>query len=200
MLQTPTIANLTPDIIFFNGASISHSSRKKSMVALVSMKSEYIAATNVAQEAVFLHKLYTSIADKPIDFPTKLLTDSEAALNHTKSNVNHVRTDHIDTRFHPIRGVHAAGLIELEHIPASEQAADILKKPPGITKQQNMQKQSGFFISPLFPSKRHPAGSDISLSHDSTLFHFQSFALLITLLKLHFLFYPLSLFNFAIFI
>ena len=69
-----------------------------------------------------------------MESPTTIFTDSEAALNHTKNNVNHSRTKHIDTRYHYIREVHAAGLIDLQHIPASEQAADVLTKPLGPTK------------------------------------------------------------------
>ena len=121
-------------LALMNGGSISHSSAKQSITALSSMESEYIGGTNAAQEVIFLRKLYTSITGKRIDTPTPIYTDSEAALNHTKNNVNHSRTKHIDTRYHYIREVHAAGLINLQHIPAAEQAADVLTKPLGPTK------------------------------------------------------------------
>jgi hypothetical protein len=117
-----------------NGGSISHSSSKQSITALSSMECEYIGGTNAAQEVVFLRKLYSSITGKEIDTPTPIYTDSEAALNHTKNNVNHQRTKHIDTRYHYIREVQAAGLINLQHIPATEQAADVLTKPLSPTK------------------------------------------------------------------
>jgi hypothetical protein len=121
-------------LALMNGGSISHSSSKQSITALSSMECEYIGGTNAAQEVVFLRKLYTSLTGKRINIPTPIFTDSEAALNHTKNNVNHSRTKHIDTRYHYIREIHTAGLIDLQHIPASEQAADILTKPLGPTK------------------------------------------------------------------
>jgi hypothetical protein len=120
-------------IFFFNNGDISHSSGKQPITALSSMESEYIELTNAAQEAIFLRKLYASIVSN-INVPTTILTDSEAALHHTKNNVKHSRTKHIDTRFHYIREVHAANQVDLQHIPATEQAADILTKPLGITK------------------------------------------------------------------
>jgi hypothetical protein len=97
---------------FENGGIISHSSGKQPIVTMSSMESEYIAGTNAAQEAIFIRKLYASIG-KPIQGPTILLTHSEAALNHTKNNVNHSRTKHIDTRYHYIRELHAAKLVDL---------------------------------------------------------------------------------------
>ena len=136
-------------LFFFNGGSISHSSGKQQIVSLSSMESEYIGTTNAAQEAVFLRKLYSSITGKPVDIPIKILTDSEAALKHVKNNVNHPRTKHIDTRYHYIRGVYAAGLVELEHVPAAQQAADILTKPLGITKHLDAIKLLQLTIFPF---------------------------------------------------
>jgi hypothetical protein len=128
------------NIFFHVGGSISHSSGKQPITALSSMESEYIGTTNAAQEAIFLRKLYASVY-AAIEGPTKLLTDSEAARNHVKNNVQHSRTKHIDTRFHYIREVHAAGLVDLDHIPAAEQVADVLTKPLGITKHGEAIKQ-----------------------------------------------------------
>jgi hypothetical protein len=74
------------------------------------MESEYIADTNAVQEAIFICKLYASIG-KPIEGPTIHLTDSEAALNHTRNNINHARTKHIDMRYHYIQELHALNIM-----------------------------------------------------------------------------------------
>ena len=113
------------------------------------MESEYIETTNAAQEAVFLRKLYASITGKSINIPMKILTDSKAALKHVKNNINHSRTKHIDTRYHYIRDLHAAGLVELEYVPAPEQAADILTKPLGIAKHLEAVKLLQLTIFPF---------------------------------------------------
>jgi hypothetical protein len=128
------------NIFFHIGGSISHSSGKQRITALSSMESEYIETMNAAQEAIFLRKLYASI-NAAIQGPMKLLTDSEAARNHVRNNVQHSRTKHIDTRFHYIREVHNAGLVDLEHVPAADQVADVLTKPLGITKHVEAIKQ-----------------------------------------------------------
>ena len=76
-------------IFFYYNALISWSSRKQSFaVALSTMESEYIALTETAKEAKFLHQLLDSINIPQLE-PTLLLTDSDAALKHVKNNVNH---------------------------------------------------------------------------------------------------------------
>lgn len=51
--------------------------------------------------------------------------DSQAA----RDNVKHSCTKHIDTKYHYIREVYTKNYINIHHIPAEEQAADILTKP-----------------------------------------------------------------------
>ena len=47
----------------------------------------------------------------------------------SKNNVKHSRTKHIDTKYHYIREVYTKNYIDILHIPAAEQAADVLTKP-----------------------------------------------------------------------
>ena len=120
-------------IFFFNLGGIIWESGKESVVAISSMESEYMELSEAAKEAIFLRKLSASI-NIPINKPTMILTDSQSALNHVKNNVKHARTKHIDTRFHYIREVYTANQVDLQHVPAVDQAADILTKPLGLNK------------------------------------------------------------------
>jgi hypothetical protein len=121
-------------VYFYHNAPISWSSRKQTYaVALSTMESEYLALTEAAKEAQFLRKLLSSI-NIPQEQPTLILTDSESALKHIKNNVNHPRSKHIDTRHHYIRFAYNSGDVDIRHIPAASQTADILTKPLGTIK------------------------------------------------------------------
>jgi len=127
-------------IFFFNGAPIVWGSRKQVYaVALSSMEGEYLALTEATKEAMFLRNLLASI-NIPQNFPTLILTDSEAALKHVKNNVNHPRSKHIDTRHHYIRHVYNSADVDIRHVPSASQMADILTKPLGILKHQEAVK------------------------------------------------------------
>jgi len=121
-------------VYFYYNAPISWASRKQTYaVALSTMESEYLALTEAAKEAQFLRRLLASI-NLTQEQPTLILTDSESALKHIKNNVNHPRSKHIDTRHHYIRFAYNSGDVDIRHIPAASQTADILTKPLGTIK------------------------------------------------------------------
>ena len=125
---------------YYFGAGIVWGSRKQTYaVALSSMEGEYLALTEAAKEAIFLRQLLSSI-NIPQKQPTLILTDSDAALKHVKNNVNHSRSKHIDTRHHFIRHAFNSGDVDIRHIPAASQTADILTKPLGTIKHQEAVK------------------------------------------------------------
>ena len=107
-----------------DGSGIVWGSGKESVVA-ISMEFEYMEYSEAAKEAIFLHKLTASIGLK-LSLPTPIYTDSESALKHVKNNVKHARTKHIDTHFHYVHEIYTSGQIDLQYVPSSEQAADIL--------------------------------------------------------------------------
>jgi hypothetical protein len=125
----------TSGIVFFyyGGVIVWESNKQTYAVALSSMEGEYLALTEAAKIALFLRNLLASI-NIPQEQPTLILTDSDAALKHVKNNVNHPRTKHIDTRHHFIRHAYLSGDVDIRHIPAASQAADILTKPLGTIK------------------------------------------------------------------
>jgi hypothetical protein len=55
--------------------------------------------------------------------------DSQSAIYLAMNQVYHVRTKHIDIRFHKIRELIVTGDIVLKKVHTSENAADMLTKP-----------------------------------------------------------------------
>ena len=119
-------------VFFLANTPISWSAHKQSVVALSTMEAEYIALSDAAKEAIFLRKLLSSLQIH-VSSPTLIKTDSDAALDHVKNNIKHPRTKHIDTRHHYIRSVYGTQ-IDIQHVPAADQTADILTKPLGTVK------------------------------------------------------------------
>ena len=124
----PDDAKSTSDYAFLiANRCISFGSHKQTTVALSSMEAEYMALTDAAKEAIFLHRLLTSLKFDVTD-PFLIQTDSDSALKHVKNNINHPRTKHINRRHHYIREVYVNDEVNIEHVPAAEQTADILTK------------------------------------------------------------------------
>ena len=99
-------------------------------MALSSCEAEYIAAASAATQA--LGELRGSSVDVVV-----LKVDSRSALALAKNPVFHGRSKHIRIKYHFDRSVKA------EHIPTTDQLADILTKSLGKTKFQEMREKIG---------------------------------------------------------
>jgi len=83
--------------------------------------------THAAKEAIWLRKLLGEL------FPTLLTTtplycDNQAALKLATDDNYHVRTKHIDIRYHFIRHTVATNAISLIYCPTEDMTADIFTK------------------------------------------------------------------------
>ena len=69
--------------------------------------------------------------------------DNQSAIALTRNPVFHGRSKHIHTRYHFIRECVEKGLIEVEHVPGTEQKADILTKALARIKFREMRELIG---------------------------------------------------------
>ena len=90
-------------------------------------EAKYMAAAEVAKEALWLTKLVKELDIQQVGVP--LYCHSHSAIYLTKNQVYHARTKHIDVRFHKIRELVVTGELLLEKIHTFENAADMLTKP-----------------------------------------------------------------------
>ena len=110
-----------------NGGPISWTSRKQSTVALSTMEAEYMALSDAARELVAHLTFFQTIS---IELPlTILYTDNEAAKSIAKREPEYQRSKHIDIRYHFLRDHYEKETFNIQHIPDTEQIADILTKP-----------------------------------------------------------------------
>ncbi|CAA7013624.1 unnamed protein product [Microthlaspi erraticum] len=139
----PDDGKSTTGHVFYLGESlISWCSQKQDTVALSSCEAEFMAGTEAARQAIWLQDLLSEITEAT-SRKVVIKIDNQSAIALTKNPVFHGRSKHIHTRFHFIRECVENGLVEVEHVPGTEQKADILTKALGKLKFKEMRELIG---------------------------------------------------------
>nr|GEV70584.1 ribonuclease H-like domain, reverse transcriptase, RNA-dependent DNA polymerase [Tanacetum cinerariifolium] len=90
-------------IIFYYGVSpISWSTQKQATVTLASCEYEFIAATAVATQTLWLKRQLSELTHSEEEKIT-IMVDNKSAIALTKNPIFHGRSKHIDTKYHFIR-------------------------------------------------------------------------------------------------
>ena len=120
----------TGHVFYFEKFPITWCSAKQEIVALSSCEAEFMAATEVAKQAIWLQELLAEVVGSECNKVTVRI-DNKSAIALTKNPVFHGRSKHIHRRFHFIHECVENEQVEVEHVSGSEQKADILTKPLG---------------------------------------------------------------------
>ena len=112
----------------FGQGAISWSSKKQQVIALSTVKAEYIAQAHAAKEALWLRSFVNEIRKEPVRAIT-INSDNQGAIALLKDNKFHSRTKHIDIRYHFICEAVEDGKVSVVYIPTDENPADIFTKP-----------------------------------------------------------------------
>lgn len=124
-------------VLNFGGSPIAWESKKQNVVSLSSMEAEYIAMCQGAKEVVFQRSLLNEMGfGDNADAATTIYCDNQGAQFLVKNPSVHKRSKHIDIRFHYIREKYLDGAIDIEYVPSSDNAADILTK--SLTKEKHV--------------------------------------------------------------
>jgi len=107
-------------------APMSWRSILQSTISLSTTEAEYMAMMEAMKEAIWLQGLLDDLGIEQ-DL-LKISCDSKSAIYLAKNQVYHVRTKHIDVRFHFVREILDEGDIELLKIHTKENLADMLTK------------------------------------------------------------------------
>ena len=81
---------------------VSWYSRKQRSVALSSVEAEYMAASQVACEAIWMRKILVGLFDQRMD-PTVIYCDNQSSIKLSENPVFDDRSNHIDIRYHHLR-------------------------------------------------------------------------------------------------
>ena len=117
-------------IFLLNGGAVSWCSSKQSVVAGSTYEAEYIAASEAANEGVWMKEFISDLGVIPSALgPLKIFCDNTGAIALAKESRFHKRTEHIKRRFNSIRHQVSEGDIEICKIHTDLNVADPLTKP-----------------------------------------------------------------------
>ena len=129
-------------VFYLNASPISWCSCKQEIVALSSCEADFMAATEAAKQAIWIQELLGEVIGNE-SRKVVIKVDNKSAIALTKNPVFHGRSKHIHRRFHFIRECVENDQVEVEHVPGTEQRADILTKSLGRVKFIEMRKLIG---------------------------------------------------------
>jgi hypothetical protein len=84
----------------------------------------------------------------------KLFIDNQSAISLSKNPGLHERSRHIDLRYHFIRECTEEGKVEVKHVKIENQLADILTKPLGRVRFQELRSKIGMVENKIVPKIR----------------------------------------------
>ncbi|KAK8635282.1 hypothetical protein V6N13_023159 [Hibiscus sabdariffa] len=126
-----------PGFVFcLNGGAVSWKSSKQDTVADSTTEAEYIAASEAANEAVWIKKFVIELGVVPsISDAMELYCDNNGAIAQAKEPRSHQRSKHILRRFYLIREIIDRGDVEICKVHTDDNIADPLTKP--LTQQKH---------------------------------------------------------------
>jgi hypothetical protein len=119
-------------VFTIGGTIISWISKLQKVVALSTTEVEYVAATEASKEMIWLQSLMEELGKKQEN--SRLYCDSESAIHLAKKSTFHLKTKHIQLRYHFIRSALEDGHLKLEKIHTSQNFADMSTK--GVTREK----------------------------------------------------------------
>ena len=109
-------------------------------------KSEYVATTHAAKEAIWLYCLISEMF-KLLAQPLVLYGDNQSAIVLTHNGSYHVHTKHINICYHFIHFNIENGSISFHYCPSSDMVADILTKALSSVKAKHFAHKLGLHPS-----------------------------------------------------
>jgi hypothetical protein len=116
-------------VLMLNGAAVSWRCKRQSVFALSSAEAEFIAASSMVQEVIFLRKFLDNLGFKQ-NSPTPIFADNETCIHWSEGSVGGSdRAKHIDLRKHFVHDARQQGILQLQKIDSEFNGADLLTKP-----------------------------------------------------------------------
>lgn len=105
----------TSAYVFMMGSGpVSWTSKKQPIVTLSTTEAEFVAVTTCASEVIWLRKLFEELSYEQ-QGPTSIYCDNISAIKLSRNLAFHVRSKHIDVRYHFLRDLCKEGVIDMVH-------------------------------------------------------------------------------------
>ncbi|KAK4383316.1 Retrovirus-related Pol polyprotein from transposon TNT 1-94 [Sesamum angolense] len=113
-----------------NGGVVALKSSKQDTTADSTTEAEYIAASEVAKEEVWMKNYIQELGVVPsIVEPVVIFCDNNGAIAQAKEPRSHQRSKHILRRYHLLREMVGRGDVRMDRVSSAENTADPLRKP-----------------------------------------------------------------------
>jgi hypothetical protein len=131
-------------VFVMNGGAVDWRSSKQSTTAMYTTESEYIAASEAAQEAVWIRKFISGLGVVPsIENPIDMYCDNTGAIVIANEPGVLRGAKHILRKFHYIREVVERGDVRILKVPTEDNLADPFTKPMSCTKHVEHSRNIG---------------------------------------------------------
>jgi hypothetical protein len=107
-------------------------SKRHAFISLSTTELEYMEATHVSKEAVWMQRLCLGIGFE--QRAMKISCDSQSAIFMEKNTVYHSKTKNIDVQYHFVRDMVESNKVLLEKVDTLENIADSLTKLVSVVK------------------------------------------------------------------
>ena len=128
-------------LMTFAGGAVAWQSRLQKCVALSTTEAEFIAITEACKEVLWLKKFLQELRLKQERYI--LFCDSQSAIHLSKNSSFHVRSKHIDVRYHWIRDVLEMKLLQLEKIHTDNNPSDMMTEALSKDKHEKFRALAG---------------------------------------------------------
>ena len=115
-----------------SGGVVSWMSKKQSVVALSTIEEEYMAATYASKEAVWLHRLCSSMG--LVQGAIRIDCDIQSTIFLAKNPAYHSKAKHIDVQYHFVRDMIEDRKMLLVKVDTLKNTADALTKSVSFEK------------------------------------------------------------------
>lgn len=119
-------------VILFCGGLIAWGSKKQPTIALSSTEAEYIAASECCRELLYINSMLKEMLENSLS--TVLKIDNQSTISLIKNGIINKRLKHIDVRYRFVHEMYKIKSINIEYCPSDVQLADMLTKPLGRVK------------------------------------------------------------------
>ncbi len=128
-------------VIICGGGPLVWQSGLQKTVALSSCEAEFYGITNATKEVIWIQSLLTEFKYQGADLiPFKLYEDNRAAIELAKNPEYHKRVKHVGIKWYFCRSAQKEGLIDVQYVSTTENAAD------GLTKVLNSVQHQRFCL------------------------------------------------------
>nr|GEU71613.1 retrotransposon protein, putative, Ty1-copia subclass [Tanacetum cinerariifolium] len=116
-------------VFLLNGGAVTWKSLKQDTVADSTCESEYIAASEASDEAIWIKNFIGDLGVVPtVQDPIKIFCDNESAVALTKEPKDHEKSKHIERKYHFVRSKVEEGHVIVKHIRSKDNPANPLIK------------------------------------------------------------------------